>query len=151
MPYLAEKESLGIEDVMTLLNKKSGMLGVSGDSLDTRVLMKKIDSDARARLALEMFAYRVRKAIGAYLAALGGADAVLFGGGISEDTPWVRQRICEGFGWCGLHLDAKRNEEVVYKEGRISTDVSTLDAYVIAVEEGLQIAHECARALAEAA
>ena len=149
--FLERKEKIDTSEVMTLLNKKSGLLGVSGESLDTRVLMKKIDSNPQVRLAMEMFAYRVRKAVGAYLAALGGADAVIFGGGIGEDTPWVRERVCEGLEWCGLRLDAKRNQEVIYKEGRISTDDSTLEAYVIPVEEGLQIAHECAIAWKEAA
>lgn len=145
--FLCRKENLSVKEVLTLLNKKSGLLGVSGESLDTRVLMKHFDSNPRVRLAMEMFAYRVRKAIGGYLALLGGANAVIFGGGIGEDTPWVRERVSEGLAWCGLKLDSARNRETVLKEGRISTDDSSLEAYVMPVEEGLQIAHECVKAM----
>jgi acetate kinase len=94
LPYLMRKERKSAEEILHLLNKQSGMLGIAGGSLDTRELVKR-DDDA-ARLALEMFSYRVRLAVGAYLAALGSADAVLFGGGIGEDSPWLREAVCAG-------------------------------------------------------
>ena len=146
LPYLAQEEHLDIADVMTILEKKSGLLGVSGKSLDTRVLMREYDTDERVRLAMEMFSYRVLKAVGAYLCALHGADAVIFGGGIAENTPLVRQRVCEGLRWCGLEMDEEQNRTVIDIEGRLSTRESKIQAYIIPVEETLQIAFECNRA-----
>jgi acetate kinase len=150
IPFLAEAEGIEIDEVMNILNKKSGLLGVSGISLDTRVLIKQFDSNARVRLAMEMFAYRVLKAVGAYLCALGGADAVIFGGGIAENTMIFRERVCAGLRWCGLELDAEQNRKLIDIEGRLSTASSPLQAWVIPVEEGLQIAHECCQAAAAA-
>ncbi len=75
------EEHMTVDDVMTLLNKKSGLLGVSQNSMDTRILMKKYDTDPKAKLAMDMFVYRLRKAVGSYIAALGSCDAVIFGGG----------------------------------------------------------------------
>jgi len=82
-----------------------------------------------------MFCYRVRKTIGAYLAALGGADAVVFGGGIGEHQPALRARICEGLEWCGLRLDLDRNAAASGAEARISADRSSVHAYVIPSDE----------------
>jgi acetate kinase len=96
---------------------------------------------------MEMFAYRVRKAVGAYLAALGGADAVIFGGGIAENTTMVRDRVGDGLRWCGLEIDSEANRRLIDAEGRLSTEDSRLQAWVIPVEEGLQIAHECCHAM----
>jgi len=145
--YLARKEGVDVARVEEWLNEESGLLGVSGRSHDTRELVKLLDTDERVRLALEVFCYRLRKYVGAYLAALGGAEAVIFGGGIGENTPHVRARALEGFGWCGLALDAARNEQTINHEGRISTDDSRLHAYVIPVEEGLLIAQQVAQCL----
>jgi acetate kinase len=127
------------------LNKKSGLLGISGSSQDTRVLAKHVTSDERARLALDVFAYRVRKYIGAYLAAIGSATAVGFGGGIGENTPYVRQLVCDGLDWFGLRFDPEKNASFIDREGRISHDDSRLEAFVIPSEEGLMIAHEALR------
>ncbi len=148
--FLAHVEQIDIDEVMRILEKQSGLLGVSGKSLDTRVLMRDYATDERVRLAMEMFSYRIRKAVGSYLAVLGGAHAIVFGGGIGENTPLIRQRVCEGLSWCGLQLDAERNQFVIDREGRLSTDDSRIDAYVIPVEESLQIAHECCRVLEKA-
>ncbi|HLY43223.1 MAG TPA: acetate/propionate family kinase [Terracidiphilus sp.] len=143
IPFLVRAEHIEVDEVMVLLEKKSGLLGVSGKSLDTRVLMGDYDSDQRVRLAMEMFSYRVLKAVGAYVCALAGADAVIFGGGIAENTKLFRKRVCEGLRWCGLAMDAEQNERLVDVEGRLSTSDSRIQAYVIPVEETLQIAHEC--------
>jgi acetate kinase len=148
IPFLMREEQLEVDEVMTMLNKKSGLLGVSGESLDTRVLMEHYDTNPRVRLAMEMFSYRVLKAVGAHLAALGGADAVIFGGGIAENTRLVRSRIADGLRWCGLELDPQANDILIDIEGRLSTEDSPLQAWVIPVEEGLQIAHECCHAIA---
>jgi acetate kinase len=143
--FLSKVEGLDIPAVMKLLEKKSGLLGVSGKSLDTRELMREFDVSEPVRLAMEMFAYRVLKAVGSYLAALGGADAIIFGGGIAENNTFVRQRVCEGLRWCGLQMDAGQNQSLIDIEGRLSTENSPLQAYVIPVEETLQIAWECSR------
>lgn len=142
VPFLARKEGVSAETVEGWLNKKSGLLGISGRSQDTRVLIEHAASDERARLALDIFAYRVKKYLGAYLAVLGRASAVVFGGGISENTPYVRQRICEGLEGLGLQFDPDRNAAVIDREGLISRDASTLQAFVIPSEEGLMIAHQ---------
>jgi acetate kinase len=146
IPFLIREEHMEMDDVMILLNKRSGLLGISNRSLDTRVLMKDYGKDPRVTLAMDMFAYRVVKAVGAYLAALGGADAIVFGGGIGENTPLVRERVCTSLRWCGLEMDAEKNRTLIELEGKVSTAGSTLQALVVLTEEGLQIAHECIQA-----
>jgi acetate kinase len=141
--YLMRKESLDGPGVEQLLNKRCGLLGVSGISGDTRVLRQQL-SDARADLALTMFSYRVRKYIGAYLAVLDGAEAVVFGGGIGENTPLVRERICERLGSCGIVLDRRRNQETIDREGPITTPASAVQAWVIPTQEGLMMARDAA-------
>lgn len=140
--YLARKEQTDIGEIENWLNKKSGLLGLSGLSHDTRVLMEQFDSNERVRLAIDVFCYRIQKYIGAYLSVLGGAEAIVFGGGIGENTLKVREKVCKGFEWCGLKLDSERNEQTIDIEGCISTQDSSLGAYVIPVEEGLMIAFE---------
>ncbi len=144
LPYLMHKEDKSADDILALLNKRSGMLGIAGGTLDTRELVKR-DDDA-ARLALAMFGYRVRLAVGAYLACLANAEAVLFGGGIGEDSPWLRTAVCEGLGGMGLELDPNSNDAAVKGTARISTGACRLQAWSLPVEEGLQVAHECALA-----
>lgn len=140
--YLARKERVDVSEVEDWLNKKSGLLGLSGVSHDTRELMQQFDTNEQVRLAIDVFCYRIRKYIGAYLATLEGAEAIVLGGGINENTPFVREQICKGFEWCGLKLDGDRNKTTIDCEGRISTDESRLHAYVIPAEEGLMIAQE---------
>jgi acetate kinase len=146
IPFLIREEHMDMDAVMTLLNKKSGLLGISGKSLDTRVLMEDYDRDPRVKLSMEMFSYRVLKAVGAYLCALGGADAIVFGGGISENTPLVRERVCSSLRWAGMEMDAEKNRTLIDVEGKLSTGSSPLQALVVLTEEGLQIAHECSQA-----
>ena len=95
---------------------------------------------ATAELAIDVFCYRVRKYIGAYLAALGGAQAIVFGGGIGEHSPEIRSRICSGMEWCGLRLDPARNARATGTEERISTDDSSIQVYAIPVDESALIA-----------
>jgi acetate kinase len=142
---IAGKKSMSIEEVELLLNKESGMLGISGVTSDMRQLLEDRDSP-RARLAVEMFCYRARKYIGAYLAATGGADAVIFTGGIGENSPEVRSRICEGLEWAGLTLHAERNFEGS-GERQISTDESKLAAFCIPTDEELLIARDTVRCI----
>ncbi len=139
---LMRKMGVGVEEVMTVLEKKSGLLGIAGGSLDTRELVKR--EDRWAKLALEMFGYRVRLAVGAYLAALGEeCEAVVFGGGIGEDSPWVRTAVCAGLGAWGLRLDEAVNAGAVEGMARVSTEGSRLGAWSMAVEEGLEMVWEC--------
>jgi acetate kinase len=141
--YLARREGADIGEVLDWLNKRSGLLGVSGVSRDVRELLEAKESgNGRAALAIEMFCYRVKKQVGAYLAALGGADAVVFAGGIGEHAPEVRAEICAGMEWCGLVLDAGRNAETVGREARIGADGSPIGAYVIPVDEASIIARD---------
>jgi acetate kinase len=145
--YLAREERISADEVVRLLNERSGLLGISGRSSDMRDLLAAVDHDPRARLAIEVFCYRVRKYIGAYLAALEGVAAIVFGGGIGENAPSIRARICERFGWCGLRLDPERNDSLVGTEGRISQDGAAIAAHVVAVNEAILIAEQTARCL----
>jgi acetate kinase len=147
--FIAAKEGLSLHEVETLLNKQSGLLGISGLTNDMRVLQDEVTShdDRRAKLAIDIFCYRVRKYIGAFLAAMGGADAVVFTGGIGEDSPAGRANICEGREWAGLSLDAEKNQKTMGVEGRISRDDSRLAAHVIPTDEELLIARDTARCI----
>ncbi len=150
--YLARREGVEAAEVVDWLNTRSGLLGVSGQSPDVRtVLEAEGEGDTRARLALEMLCYRARKYAGAYLAALGGADALVFGGGIGENSPDIRARICSGMEWCGLKLDPGRNEGMIGSEGPISADGSPMRCYVIPVDEELIVARDTVELLSERA
>jgi len=146
--FVAAKEGLSAQEVETLLNKQSGLLGISGLTNDMRELLDEAreSNDRRARLAIEIFCYRARKYIGSYLAAMNGADAIVFTGGIGENSPEVRAGICDGLGWFGLELDSARNNMMTGgHEGVISTDNSRLAAYVIPTNEELLIARDTVR------
>ena len=145
--YLALKEGLSVAEVEELLNKRSGLLGISGRSNDMRELMELAREDGRARLAIDLFCYRARKYLGAYLAVLGNAEAVVFSGGIGENSPVVRAKICEGMEWCDLWLDPHRNDALIGAEGQISKNASRIHAYVIPTDEELVIARETARVI----
>jgi acetate kinase len=146
---IARKEKLSSSEVDTLLNSQSGLLGISGLSNDMRELMAKSkEGDGQlARIAIEVFCYRARKYIGAYLAAMGGADAIVFTGGIGENSPEIRARICEEMEWAGLRLDPKRNEEMAGHEGEISASGCNLLAYAIPTDEELLIARDTVRVI----
>jgi acetate kinase len=150
LDFIAEKEGLSAPQVESLLNKQSGLLGISGLTHDMRELLdeERENGDRRARLAIEIFCYRVRKYVGAYLAAMNGADAVVFTGGIGENSSAVRARICEGLEWMGLALDPERNEaQTGGREGLITRDDARLAAYVIPTDEELLIARDTVRAV----
>jgi acetate kinase len=148
LDYVAQKEGLSLHDVEMLLNKQSGLLGISGLTNDMRELLAEADEhdDRRARLAIELFAYRVRKYVGAYAAALGGADAVCFAGGVGENSAVVRARICEGLEWMGIRLDPALNAAAVAgREGRVSPDGAKPEVWVIPTDEELLIARDTYR------
>jgi acetate kinase len=145
LDFVASKEGLTLSQVESLLNKQSGLLGLSGLTPDMRELLKEIEEhdDRRARLAVEVFCYRVRKYIGAYLAVLDGADAIVFAGGIGENAVEIRQRICSGFQWMGIELDAAANAALTSgREGKFSTPASRAELWVIPTDEELLIARD---------
>lgn len=146
---IARKEALSSSEVDTLLNTQSGLLGISGLTNDMRELQAELKEhdDRRVRLAVEVFCYRVRKYIGAYLAVMAGADAVVFTGGIGENSADVRARICSGMEWAGLRIDAAKNEQTIGREGLISTEDSKLLAYAIPTDEELLIARDTVRVI----
>src|SRR5271166_4012326 len=146
---IARKEVMSPSEVDALLNTQSGLLGISGLTNDMRELQAELKEheDRRVRLAIEIFCYRARKYIGAFLASMGGADAVVFTGGIGENSPEVRAQICEGMEWAGLKLDAPKNQETVAREGKLSTEDSTLLAYAIPTDEELLIARDTVRVI----
>lgn len=141
---IANKEGLSTSEVETLLNTQSGLLGISGVTNDMRVLYRELKDrgDRHVRLAIQMFCYRVRKYVGAFLACMGGADAVIFTGGIGENQADIRAQICEGLEWAGLRLDLNKNDQMAGREGQISTKDSRLHAFVIPTDEELLIARD---------
>jgi len=149
LEYLAVKEGLSFDQLDTLLNKQSGLLGISGLTNDMRELLdeERENGDRRATLAIDVFCMRVRKYIGAYLAELGGADAVVFTGGIGENAPQVRERIVQGLEALGLRLDTAANARAVGTEARISQEGSGTALYVIPTNEELLIARDTVRAV----
>jgi acetate kinase len=140
---LSRREKIDVQEAEYWLNTRSGLLGVSGSSRDMRELLDAEKAgDSRAALAVEMFCYRVRKYIGAYLAVLGGADAVVFGGGIGENAPDIRARICSGLAWCGIAVDPDRNGRNVGTEAKISRAESVIEVHVVPVDEAAIIAED---------
>src|SRR5271170_2789041 len=146
---IATKEGMSPSEVDTLLNTQSGLLGISGLTNDMRVLQAELKEhdDRRVQLAIEIFCYRARKYIGAFLAGMGGAEAVVFTGGIGENSPEIRARICEGMEWAGLKIDGAKNQQTVAREGMISADDSRLLVYAIPTDEELLIARDTVRVI----
>jgi acetate kinase len=148
LDYVAAKEGLSLAQVEAVLNKSSGLLGVSGLTADMRELLAEAaeHDDRRARLAITLFCYRVRKYVGAYLAAMGGADAVVFAGGIGENAAQVRAEVCEGLEWLGAAIDPAANAATVGgREGRIDGGTGRLELWVIPTNEELLIARDAYR------
>jgi len=148
--YVMEKEQLNLEETNTLLNKKSGLKGLSGVSNDLRAIMREAETGSRrAQVAIDIFCYRIVKYIGAYAAAMGGIDAVVFTGGIGENAGPIREQVCEPLGFLGLTLDPEKNR-IRGAEVDISTADSTVKALVIPTNEELSIAQKSRRAVEEA-
>lgn len=142
LTYVMSKEEIGIPTISTLLNKFSGMLGISGISSDMREIEDAAanKNNHRAKLALEMFNYRIKKYIGAYAAAMNGVDAIVFTGGIGENSTFVREQICKGLTFLGLEFDSKKNETVKANESLITKPDSKVKAVVVPTNEELVIA-----------
>ncbi len=151
LDFLAAKEGLSLPQVESVLNKSSGLLGISGLTADMRELLAEAEEhqDRRARLAISLFCYRIRKYIGAYLAVLDGADAIVFAGGIGENAPLIRAEVCEGLRWMGAELDPEANARMVdRREGRIDNGKGRLELWVIPTDEELLIARDAYRVVA---
>jgi acetate kinase len=146
---ISTKEGLSLAQTEALLNTQSGLLGLSGLTNDMRDLQEELGlhEDHRVRVAIDVFCYRVRKYIGAFLAAMGGADALVFTGGIGENSPAIREQICTGLEWAGVRLDKGRNQALTGVEGTITSEGSTLPAYVIPTDEEVLIARDTVRVI----
>ena len=148
LDHVATKEGFSGPEMEGILNKQSGLLGVSGLTNDMRELLAEEaeNGDRRARLAIDLFCYRARKYIGAYLAAMNGADAIVFAGGIGENSSAIRARICDGLQWLGVELDEERNTRTVGRvEGRIDGGNGRIEVWVIPTDEELLIARDTVR------
>ena len=139
--YIAGKEGLSVDEINKIFNKNSGLLGISGVSNDFRNLMENIENP-RVKLAIDIFCYRLKKYIGAYMAVLGKVDAIVFTAGIGENVPYVREKSLENMEIFGIEIDPEKNKETVGKEGKISTEKSKVDVYVIPTNEELAIASD---------
>ncbi len=149
--FIGAKEGLTAHEVETLLNKESGLLGLSGLTSDMRELLAEADEtgDRRARLAIDIFCYRASKYIGSYLAAMNGADAIAFTGGIGENSARIRELICERLSWFGVKVESELNEKFRDGlEGPISSNESRVKVYVIPTNEELLIARDTVRLVA---
>ena len=139
--FMRAKLGLSAEEVVNYLNKKCGILGVSELSSDLRDLTAAAnDGNEKARLALEMLAYRVKKYVGSYIAVLGGVDAIVFTGGIGEHSPLVRGLVMENMEYCGAKLDKEKN--LVRGTTYINTEDSSVKIMVVPTNEELSIARE---------
>ena len=145
--FIMGKEELTLSEASTLLNKHSGLIGISGESSDMREILAAVkDNQQRAKWAFEIFAYRIKKYIGAYTAAMGGLDGLIFTGGIGENSYEVRKEVCKDLSFLGIELDESKNQN---SEDLISKDNSKVAVMRIATNEELVIALDTARLVAE--
>ncbi len=142
--YLARTERMTAARFQRMVNLESGLLGVSGTSADLRDLLACEERDARAQEAVALFCYQAKKWLGAFAAALGGLDTLVFAGGIGENAPLIRKRICDGLGFLGIELDPKRNAK---NAPLISRDAGRVKVRVIRTDEELMIARSVTRVL----
>ena len=140
MLYLMDERGMDARAIEALIYHRSGLLGVSGLSSDMRTLLA--SDEPRARLALDLYAYRIRRELGSLAAALGGLDAIVFTAGIGENAPVIRSRVCRDAAWLGVELDARANEQ---GGPRISTAGSRVSAWTIPTNEELMIARHTRR------
>jgi acetate kinase len=149
LTYLQKREGWPPEKVEEVLYKASGLLGLSGTSGDVRTLLREDSSGARA--ALDLYVHRARKHLAAMIAVLGGADGVVFGGGVGENVPAARWMILRDMAWCGIRLEEAANDAATGGPARISALESRVEARVASVDEGTLLAREAFLALAPAA
>ena len=141
IPYLMHHANMTVEEIDTMMNKKSGLLGISGTTSDMREIQAARDNgDKRAALAQDMYYYRVRKYIGTYAAAMGGVDVILFTGGVGENKWNCREAACKGLEFMGVELDVEKNKTIMGEEAIISKPTSKVTVCVIPTDEELMIA-----------
>ncbi|MDQ3232845.1 MAG: acetate kinase [Pseudobdellovibrionaceae bacterium] len=148
LELIADKEGMNIHEMQALLNKQSGLLGISGLTHDMRDLLEEVqeNGDRRAQLAIDMFCYRARKYLGAYMVGTGGVDAIVFTGGIGENSDVIRDQILRGLQRFGIELDPEKNKTAVGgHEGRVSRDGLSPEVWVIPTNEELMIARDVLR------
>ncbi len=147
--YLMHKEGSSLDEVFSVLNKRSGLLGISGLTNDMRDLLGEVEehNDRRALLAIEMFCHRIKKYLGAYIAEMNGTDAICFSGGIGENSVEIRRRAISNLDWLGIELDEERNKKAVGREMLISADSSRVPVYVIPTNEELILARDTVRCM----
>ena len=145
--YIMSKEGLTLGEAATLLNKHSGLIGISGESSDMREILAAMkDDQRRSKYAFDIFCYKIKKYLGAYAAAMGGLDAFVFTGGIGENSPEVRAEVCKDLEFLGIEIDELKNEE---KRETISTDNSRVKVLRIPTNEELVIALDTAKIVSE--
>jgi acetate kinase len=135
LPYLQKRLSLGSEELVAMLNRESGLAGVSGKPGNPAELLA--DGTAESQFAVEIYCYRLRKYIGAYFAVLGGCDGIVFGGGVGEHVPQVRERALRDMAWAGVELDPAANRAAGGVEAAIHAPQSKVRVHVIPVDEEL--------------
>jgi len=146
--YIAEKEDLSYNKLRTMINEQSGLLGISGISSDMRDVVSAAKAgNERAQLALEMYSIRIKKFIGQYAAIMGGADLVVFTGGVGENNPWLRREVCENMEFMGIEFDAAANEDARGVDRLISRPHSKVKVMVATTDEELVIATDTFRLL----
>lgn len=144
--YLSRELNMSIDEIDDLLNKKSGLLGISGLGNDMRSIIKKADEgDEKCNLAIEMYTYRVKKYIGAYIAVMGKLDALVFTAGVAENNPIIREKICENLDYLGIEVDEEKNNRTVGVRGEISSERSAVRILVIPTDEEKVIALDTVR------
>ena len=142
IPFLMEKENMTAPQIDDYLNRRSGILGISGLSSDFRDLESAANrGDERSQLAIDLFAYKVKKYIGGYVAAMGGVDAIVFTAGVGENSPFMRDKICNGLEYLGTRIDPERNK-VRGKAQEISVKRANVKIFVIPTNEELVIARD---------
>jgi acetate kinase len=151
LQYMMRQENLTIDDALNVLNKKSGILGISGKSSDLREVLDGMQSgDDRCRLAVDMVAYNIKKYVGSYVAALDGIDALCFTGGIGENAALIREKVCAGLDAMGLVIDPVKNNKRSKEARDIATNGSSSRIFVIPTNEEFVIANDTFKIVSEA-
>lgn len=145
--YLVEKEELPLNHLHAMLNRSSGLLGLSGYAADMRDLIAEAENgDRRCEQAIDVYCYRIKQYIGSYMAVLNGCDAIIFTAGVGENSSLIRSKVCKNLEYLGVHIDETRNSNVDgLREYKISTDDSRVEVYVIPTDEEMVIALDAAK------
>jgi acetate kinase len=150
LQYMMSQENMTIDEALDIMNKKSGILGISGKSSDLREVLDGMTSgDERCRLAVDMVAYNIKKYVGAYVAALDGVDALCFTGGIGENAALIREKVCAGLDSMGLVLDPVKNNKRQKVARDIATNGSASRIFVIPTNEEYVIANDTFKVVTE--